>query len=121
MKVQDHSILFELKVLRWIGCGHVGNFDVSLEELVSMSKEPDLSLLEQQGGVKGVADKVKSNLEQSVPGDETVIINRTQAFGSNTYPRKKGRSFWFRLHSYCVHSVLLHGILIKSNPYDDVE
>ncbi|KAL2553919.1 Calcium-transporting ATPase 10 [Forsythia ovata] len=87
--------------------GHVGDFDVSLEELVSMSREHDLSLLEQQGGVKGVADKIKSNLEKGVPGDETDLIDRKLAFGSNTYPRKKGRSFWRFLWEACRDTTLI--------------
>lgn len=41
-----------------------------------------------------MAEKLKSNPEKGVDGDETDIINRKNAFGSNTYPRKKGRNFW---------------------------
>ncbi|KAL2533406.1 Calcium-transporting ATPase 10 [Abeliophyllum distichum] len=74
--------------------GHVGDFDVSLEELVSMSREHDLSLLEQQGG-------------KGLPGDETDLKNRAQAFGSNTYPRKKGRSFWRFLWEACRDTTLI--------------
>ncbi|XP_022897971.1 calcium-transporting ATPase 9, plasma membrane-type-like isoform X2 [Olea europaea var. sylvestris] len=87
--------------------GHVDDFDVSLDELVSMSREHNLSLLEQHGGVKGVADKVKSNLEKGVSGDETDLINRKQAFGSNTYPRKKGCSFWWFLWEACQDTSLI--------------
>ncbi|CAA3028245.1 calcium-transporting ATPase 10, plasma membrane-type [Olea europaea subsp. europaea] len=87
--------------------GHVSDFDVSLEELVSISREHDLSLLEQYGGVKGVAGKVKSHLEKGVPANNTDLISRTKAFGSNTYPRKKGRSFWRFLWEACRDTTLI--------------
>ncbi|PIN19114.1 Calcium transporting ATPase [Handroanthus impetiginosus] len=85
----------------------VGDFLISSEELVSMSREHDLSLLQQNGGVRGVAEKLKSNLEKGVPGDETDIIKRKQAFGSNTYPRKKGRSFWRFVWEACRDTTLI--------------
>ncbi|KAL2503195.1 Calcium-transporting ATPase 8 [Forsythia ovata] len=85
----------------------VGNFDISSEELVSMSRENDLSFLQQCGGVKGVAEKLKSNLEKGISGDETDLINRKTAFGSNTYPRKKGRSFWTFLWEACKDTTLI--------------
>ncbi|XP_022851194.1 calcium-transporting ATPase 9, plasma membrane-type-like [Olea europaea var. sylvestris] len=88
-------------------CEPGGDFDVSLNELCSMPQEHNLSLLEQHGGVKGVADKVKSNLEKGVSGDETELINRKKAFGSNTYPQKKGRSFWRFLWEACQDTTLI--------------
>ncbi|KAL6560164.1 Calcium-transporting ATPase 8, plasma membrane-type [Orobanche hederae] len=73
-----------------------GDFGISAEELVSMSRdrEHSIHLLQRTGGVKGVAAKLKSDMEKGVPGDDTDLVNRKQAFGSNTYPRKKGRIFW---------------------------
>lgn len=44
--------------------------------------------------VKGVAEKLKSSPEKGIHGDETDLLERKNIFGSNTYPRKKGRSFW---------------------------
>ncbi|KAI3443397.1 hypothetical protein Pfo_000062 [Paulownia fortunei] len=99
----------------------IGDFGVSSEELVSMSREHDLSLLQQNGGasslqlhlytlsflVKGVAEKLKSNVEKGVPGDETDLIDRKKAFGSNTYPRKKGRSFWRFVWEACRDTTLI--------------
>lgn len=37
---------------------------------------------------------LKTNLEKGIPGDDVDLLKRRSAFGSNTYPRKKGRSFW---------------------------
>ena len=44
--------------------------------------------------VKGIADLLKTNLEKGINGSDDDYIKRKNAFGSNTYPRKKGRSFW---------------------------
>ncbi|KAK4483758.1 hypothetical protein RD792_010960 [Penstemon davidsonii] len=57
--------------------------------------------------VKGVAEKLKSNPEKGVPGDETDLIDRKKAFGSNTYPRKKGRSFWRFVWDACRDTTLI--------------
>ncbi|KAL0346910.1 UNVERIFIED_CONTAM: Calcium-transporting ATPase 10, plasma membrane-type [Sesamum calycinum] len=84
-----------------------GDFGISAEELVSMSREHDLSLLQQNGGVKGVAEKLKINLEKGAPGDEADLIERKKAFGSNTYPRKKGRSFWRFVWEACRDTTLI--------------
>ena len=43
--------------------------------------------------VKGLADILKTNTEKGIPGDDDDLLKRKNAFGSNTYPRKKGRSF----------------------------
>ncbi|GMH17940.1 hypothetical protein Nepgr_019781 [Nepenthes gracilis] len=71
-----------------------GNFGVGQDELVSMSREHDLSLLQQFGGVAGLSGKLKTNLEKGIAGADEDILERKKVFGSNTYPRKKGRSFW---------------------------
>ncbi|KAK6117773.1 hypothetical protein DH2020_048488 [Rehmannia glutinosa] len=70
----------------------IGDFGISSEELVS---------------VKGVAEKLKSSMEKGVPGDETDLINRKRAFGPNTYPRKKGRSFWRFVWDACRDTTLI--------------
>ncbi|EPS66913.1 hypothetical protein M569_07863, partial [Genlisea aurea] len=85
----------------------VGDFKISSEELVSMSKENDLSFLQQHGGVKGLAGKLKSDFEKGIPGNETDITSRKEAFGSNTYPRKKGRSFLSFVWDACRDTTLI--------------
>ncbi|KAL8039978.1 hypothetical protein ABFX02_10G070500 [Erythranthe guttata] len=84
-----------------------GDFGISTEELVSMSREHDVTFLQQNGGVKGVAEKLKSNLDLGVSGEETDLINRKNAFGSNTYPRKKGRNFWSFVWDACRDTTLI--------------
>ncbi|KAL8160521.1 hypothetical protein V2J09_002058 [Rumex salicifolius] len=73
---------------------HVGDYGVGQDELVTMSREHEISLLQQYGGVCGVAERLKSNVEKGIPGDDEDMLKRRSIFGTNTYPRKKGRSFW---------------------------
>ncbi|XP_019456853.1 PREDICTED: calcium-transporting ATPase 9, plasma membrane-type-like [Lupinus angustifolius] len=71
-----------------------GDYAVGLEQLTSMSKDQNVSALQQYGGVKGLSNLLKSNPEKGISGDEADLSKRKNAFGTNTYPRKKGRSFW---------------------------
>ncbi|THG15819.1 hypothetical protein TEA_007994 [Camellia sinensis var. sinensis] len=43
--------------------------------------------------VKGVAGMLKSNVETGIIGDDGDLGSRRNAFGTNTYPMKKGRPF----------------------------
>ncbi|KAE9585573.1 putative calcium-transporting ATPase [Lupinus albus] len=72
----------------------VGNYGVGLEQLVSMSKDQSVSALQQYGGVKGLSNLLKSTTDNGISGDDADLIERKNEFGTNTYPRKKGRSFW---------------------------
>lgn len=44
--------------------------------------------------IKGLSDILKTNIEKGIYGDDADLLKRKNAFGSNTYPQKKGRSFW---------------------------
>jgi len=44
--------------------------------------------------VKGLSNLLKSIPDRGISGDEVDILKRKNAFGTNTYPRKKGKSFW---------------------------
>ncbi|KAI3442550.1 Calcium-transporting ATPase, partial [Psidium guajava] len=70
-----------------------GDYAVGLEQLSSMNREHNTTSLQQFGGVKGLSDLLKTNLEKGIAGDDASLSNRRNAFGSNTYPRKKGRTF----------------------------
>ena len=37
---------------------------------------------------------LKTNLDKGITGDDADILRRRNAFGANTYPQKRGRSFW---------------------------
>ncbi|XP_021296953.1 calcium-transporting ATPase 9, plasma membrane-type [Herrania umbratica] len=71
-----------------------GDYAIGLEQLASMTRDHKLSALRQYGGVKGLSGLLRTNLEIGINGDEADLLKRRDAFGSNTYPRKKGRSFW---------------------------
>ncbi|CAA2991455.1 calcium-transporting ATPase 9, plasma membrane-type [Olea europaea subsp. europaea] len=69
-----------------------GDYGIGLEELASMSRDHNISALQQYGGVKGLSKMLKTNTETGIVGDDE-LPQRRNAFGSNTYPTKKGRSF----------------------------
>ncbi|QCE00979.1 Ca2+-transporting ATPase [Vigna unguiculata] len=76
-----------------------GDYDIGLEQLVSMSKDQNISAFQQYGGaslknVLGLSNLIKSNPDKGISGDDADLSKRKNAFGTNTYPRKKGRSFW---------------------------
>lgn len=70
-----------------------GDYGINLEHLVSLTREQNFSSLQQYGGVKGLSNLLKTNTDKGILGDETDLLKRRNTFGSNTYPRKKGRSF----------------------------
>ncbi|KAJ4709208.1 Calcium-transporting ATPase [Melia azedarach] len=72
----------------------VGDFEIGQEQLSLMTRDHNINALQRYGGVKGVSDMLKTNLEKGVYGDDADLLKRRSAFGSNTYPQKKGRSFW---------------------------
>lgn len=75
----------------------VGDFSIGQEQLSIMTRDHNNNALQQFGGVKGLSDMLKTNLEKGIPGDVADLMKRRGIFGSNTYPQKKGRSFWMFL------------------------
>ncbi|XP_044471371.1 calcium-transporting ATPase 10, plasma membrane-type-like isoform X2 [Mangifera indica] len=74
-----------------------GDFPIGQEQLTSLTRDHNISALRQCGGVKGLSDLLKTNLEKGINGDDADLLKRRNVFGSNTYPKKKGRSFWMFL------------------------
>lgn len=74
-----------------------GDFGISQEQLAVMTRDRDASTLGEYGGVNGLADLLKTDLEKGIHGDDADLLARKNTYGSNTYPRKKGRSFWMFL------------------------
>ncbi|EYU30572.1 hypothetical protein MIMGU_mgv1a024821mg, partial [Erythranthe guttata] len=70
-----------------------GDYEIGLEQLASMNMDHNITALQQYGGVKGLAEMIKTDVETGIHGDENELSRRKNAFGSNTYPVKKGRSF----------------------------
>uniref|UniRef100_A0A803M9R6 Calcium-transporting ATPase n=1 Tax=Chenopodium quinoa TaxID=63459 RepID=A0A803M9R6_CHEQI len=71
-----------------------GDYGIGLEQLSTMVRDNKLSALDDYGGVKGLEDKLSTNLETGVSGEVDDIVKRKNSFGSNTYPTKKGKGFW---------------------------
>ncbi|KAL4384553.1 hypothetical protein GQ457_15G029500 [Hibiscus cannabinus] len=69
------------------------DFPAVLKNLDSMTREQNFGALQEYGGVNGLSELLKTNLEKGVPGYYSDLLKRRKAFGSNTYPRKK-ESFW---------------------------
>ncbi|EEF44149.1 cation-transporting atpase plant, putative [Ricinus communis] len=74
-----------------------GDFGIGQEKLSTITRDHKLDELEEIGGVKGLSNLLKTNIEKGVHGDDADLLKRKNAFGSNTYPQKKGRSFWMFL------------------------
>ncbi|XP_044463633.1 calcium-transporting ATPase 8, plasma membrane-type-like isoform X2 [Mangifera indica] len=74
-----------------------GDFPIGQEQLTSLTRDHNISALQQCGGVKGLSDLLKTNLEKGINGDDADLLKRRNVFGSNTYPKKRGRSFWMFL------------------------
>ncbi|XP_062155503.1 calcium-transporting ATPase 9, plasma membrane-type isoform X2 [Alnus glutinosa] len=92
------ALLFRLAGERQIGptattSTPTGDYAVSLEQLASMTRDHNISALQEYGGVKGLSELLETNLDRGINGDETDLLRRRKSFGSNTYPQKKGRSF----------------------------
>ncbi|KAL3825024.1 hypothetical protein ACJIZ3_021053 [Penstemon smallii] len=94
------ALLFKLAGQRAIVLGTTatpptpnGDYGIGLEQLVSMTRDHNISALQQYGGAKGLSDMLKTSQETGIAGDDNEVLQRKTAFGSNTYPVKKGRSF----------------------------
>lgn len=50
--------------------------------------------------INGVSKLLKSNVERGISADATELQQRKELFGSNTYPRKKGKNYFVCLLYY---------------------
>ncbi|KAF8392830.1 hypothetical protein HHK36_021069 [Tetracentron sinense] len=57
--------------------------------------------------IEGLSNMLKTNLHKGISGDDADLLKRKNAFGSNTYPQKKGRSFWMFLWDACKDLTLI--------------
>ncbi|XP_073300480.1 calcium-transporting ATPase 9, plasma membrane-type-like [Primulina huaijiensis] len=94
------ALLFKLAGQRAIVLGTAvappsphGGYAIGLEQLAAMTRDHNLSAVREYGGVQGLCNSLKTNLETGVSGDENDLSQRKISFGSNTYPVKKGRSY----------------------------
>ncbi|ESW10749.1 hypothetical protein PHAVU_009G234600 [Phaseolus vulgaris] len=78
-----------------------GEFPIGQEQLASISREHDTAALQQYGGVVGLSNLLKTNSEKGIHGDDADLLKRRNSFGSNNYPRKKGRGFLMFMWDAC--------------------
>jgi Ca2+-transporting ATPase len=77
------------------------------EKLAAMTRDHDVVALTNHGGVRELAVKLNSSTEKGIHEDEADIQRRKNEFGSNTYPRKKGRNFLRFLWDACRDTTLI--------------
>ncbi|KAJ3707985.1 hypothetical protein LUZ61_011690 [Rhynchospora tenuis] len=82
-------------------------FGIGDEQLTTMTRDHNYSALQDYGGVKGVANLLKTNIDRGITGDDADLVSRRNEFGSNTYPHKKGKSFWVFLWEACQDLTLI--------------
>ncbi|XP_020683408.1 calcium-transporting ATPase 5, plasma membrane-type [Dendrobium catenatum] len=78
-----------------------GSYGIGSEQLTTMTRDHDMSSLQECGGVKGLSNLLKTNLDKGIVGSNTELLQRRNAFGANTYPQKKGRNFLVFLWEAC--------------------
>ncbi|PVH64635.1 hypothetical protein PAHAL_2G319400 [Panicum hallii] len=66
-----------------------------------LNRDHDPIIFQEVGGVRGLSDLLKSNLDKGVSPDEDELLQRRDIFGANTYPRKKRRSIWRFVFEAC--------------------
>lgn len=91
-----------------------GEFPIGLEQLASISREHDIASLQQYGGVAGVSNLLKNDLEKGVDGDDVDLLRWRNAFASNNYPRKKGRSFLLFMWDACKDPALVILVVVAA-------
>ncbi|XP_061361514.1 calcium-transporting ATPase 8, plasma membrane-type-like [Gastrolobium bilobum] len=84
-----------------------GEFSIGQKQLSSISREHDTTALREIGGVKGLSHSLKTNLEKGIRGDDADLVKRRNAFGSNNYPRKKGRTLLMFMWDACKDLTLI--------------
>ncbi|KAJ1433430.1 P-type ATPase [Sesbania bispinosa] len=84
-----------------------GEFSIGQEKLSSISREHDTTALREYGGVVGLSHLLKTNLEKGIQGDDADLVKRRNTFGSNNYPRKKGRSILMFIWDACKDLTLI--------------
>lgn len=98
------ALLFKLAGQRAIVLGTAvippspsGPYGIALEQLASMNRDHNFSAFQQYGEVRGLSAMIRTDPQTGISGDDQEFVQRRNAFGSNTYPVKKGRSFWMFL------------------------
>ncbi|KAJ7561594.1 hypothetical protein O6H91_03G034900 [Diphasiastrum complanatum] len=81
-------------------------YEVESVLLEAMVAGHSLSLMDQQGGVEGIALKLRSSIDTGIRGDKADLQRRRCLFGSNTYTEKPVKGFWSFLWD-AMHDLML--------------
>lgn len=76
-------------------------FLVGVEPLTAITRDHNFCALQEYGGVKGIANMLKTDIDKGISGDDAEVLHRRNVFGTNTYPQKKGRTFLLFLWEAC--------------------
>ncbi|KAL8098751.1 calcium-transporting ATPase 9, plasma membrane-type-like isoform X1 [Apium graveolens] len=71
-----------------------GDFGIGVDQLSSLTRDSDSPALQKYGGVDGLSKMLNTHLDKGIIADDDELSKRRSTFGSNTYPVKKGKSFW---------------------------
>ncbi|KAG0500185.1 hypothetical protein HPP92_000257 [Vanilla planifolia] len=74
-----------------------GRYGIGAEQLSSMTRDDDLTALQEYGGVNGLSKLLNTNLDKGIIGDNAELLRRRNEFGANTYPHKTGRTLFLCL------------------------
>uniref|UniRef100_A0A8R7UJP7 Calcium-transporting ATPase n=1 Tax=Triticum urartu TaxID=4572 RepID=A0A8R7UJP7_TRIUA len=66
-----------------------------------LNRDHEAIMLQEVGGVSGLSDLLKSNLDRGVSSNEDELLQRRDIYGANTYPRKKRKSIWRFVFEAC--------------------
>ncbi|KAL6609461.1 hypothetical protein ACP70R_039430 [Stipagrostis hirtigluma subsp. patula] len=64
------------------------------DDFKGLVKEKREDCFRRLGGGAGIAAALESGVESGIRGDEHDVRRRREAFGGNTYPKRKPKSFW---------------------------
>ncbi|XP_015696709.1 calcium-transporting ATPase 5, plasma membrane-type-like isoform X2 [Oryza brachyantha] len=76
-------------------------FPIDLEKLIMLNRDHDAIIFHEVGGVGGLSDLLKSDVDRGINPNEDDVMLRREIFGANTYPRKKRRSIWHFVFEAC--------------------
>ncbi|TVU05043.1 hypothetical protein EJB05_48191 [Eragrostis curvula] len=77
------------------------SFPIEPEKLTTLNRDHSNVLLQEVGGVRGLSDLLKSNLDRGIHPNEDELLQRRNIYGSNTYPRKKRKNILLFVFEAC--------------------
>ncbi|MCO5568855.1 hypothetical protein L7F22_022556 [Adiantum nelumboides] len=89
--------------------GHVSSRSLETlpDKLVALLQDRNEDLLQELGGVEGVAHAIETSLENGLKDDPQYIQKRKDDFGSNTYPQKPPKPFYGFVLDACKDPTLI--------------